>query len=162
MRNILRLAAAAIFLTSLFVTVPAAADAAPKVAVSSVMSPQVTSSCCRLFKNQDTGLWLDDSLGNGLRTYPYNGGVYQQWNITHWNDGTWEMKNLATGRCIDDSFSYGLRPYACNSSKYQSWIWTNWPDGTTEIKNQLTGRCLDNYYELRAVQCDTSTSQSWY
>lgn len=162
MRIILRLAVAVILLASMVVAGSAVANAAPKVAVSAAMSPQATSSCCRLFKNQDTHLWLDDSLEFGLRTFQYNAGIYQQWNITHWNDDTWEMKNLATGRCIDDSFEHGLRPFTCNSSKYQSWIWHNWPDGTTEIKNQLTGRCLDNYYNLRAVQCDTSTSQSWY
>jgi hypothetical protein len=127
-----------------------------------VVSPNVTSSCCRLFENQDTHLRLDDSFEYGLRAYPYNGSNFQRWNVTHWNDNTWEMKNLATGRCIDDSFEYGLRAFPCNSSQYQSWKWHTWNDGTTEIRNQKTDRCLDNYYELRAVQCDTSTSQSWW
>ena len=138
------------------------AGATSLVFTGATSSSAATSSCCRLFENQDTHLRLDDSFEYGLRAFSYNGSDFQKWNITHWNDNTWEMKNLATGRCIDDSFEYGLRAFTCNSSKYQSWIWYTWRDGTTEIRNQKTDRCLDNYYDLRAVQCDKTPAQSWW
>ena len=171
MRKILRLAVAACFLAGLFTAGSAiTANATPtadsatvsKVAISGGLSTQARSWCCRLFKNQATGLWIDDSFEYGLRTFNYNASDFQKWNITDWNDQTHEMKNVATGRCIDDSVEFGLRAFPCNSTKFQSWYWQNWADGTTEFKNQATGRCMDNYYNLRAVQCDTSTSQSWW
>ncbi|HWO66178.1 MAG TPA: RICIN domain-containing protein [Umezawaea sp.] len=170
MGRILRLVIAAGLFASLLITGSAfAATAAPvddgstsaNVAVAAP-SDLDAASCCRLFKNQETNLWLDDSFEYGLRTLQYNGSDFQKWTITHWADNTWELKNLATGRCVDDSVAYGLRPFSCNKSKYQSWFFHNWTDGTTEIKNQITDRCLDNYVALRTTQCTTERAQSWF
>jgi hypothetical protein len=165
MRKVLWAAFVACLLAGLVVvgtTTSASAAPVEKVVASGEMTTQANPWCCRLFKNQDTGLWLDDSFDFGLRTYQYNGSNFQKWQITDWADQTHEMRSVSTGRCIDDSVEYGLRAFDCNKSKYQSWYWHNWPDGTTEFKNQATGRCMDNYFALRATQCDTSTSQSWW
>ncbi|SDM92518.1 hypothetical protein SAMN04488074_12960 [Lentzea albidocapillata subsp. violacea] len=143
MRTRLRFVAAAALIITGLTAVPAQAE---------------TST---FFHNQKTGLYMDDNFQDGLRAFPFNGGVYQKWDPRGWADNTWQLKNRATGRCIDDSIEYGLRAYPCNKSKYQSWYWRIWGDGTYEFKNQQTGRCIDNFGGLTALRCTASETQSW-
>ncbi|MBP2478426.1 hypothetical protein JOF53_007298 [Crossiella equi] len=136
-----------------------AAGLAALLPATAVAGPQGTAQT--FYHNQQTRLYLDDNLQDGLRAFPYNGGIYQQWIETKWQDNTFQFKNRATGRCIEDTPQYGPMAKPCNQSRRQSWYITRWKDLTMEFRNQETGRCLDNYNGLRTGTCDMSTTQSW-
>ncbi|MGZ3144806.1 hypothetical protein ACVDFE_23000 [Lentzea chajnantorensis] len=34
----------------------------------------------QFFRNQKTGLYVDDNFQDGLRAFPFNGGVCQKWD----------------------------------------------------------------------------------
>jgi hypothetical protein len=121
-------------------------------------------------RNRATNYCLDDSLDFGLRTYPCNGGTWQQW--THWTvvppgwiragSKIWNLMNWGTWLCLDDSLDFGLRTYPCNGGTWQMWDPIYSIVGVT-FRNIGTGRCLDDSFGfgLRTHECNQLQWQDW-
>jgi hypothetical protein len=108
-----------------------------------------------------TGRCLDDSYAYGLRSFPCNGLIYQEFNLTQARepyDAT-IFVNAATQRCMDDSYAFGLRSIPCNGSLYQEFVSVLYG----ALRNVETGRCVDDSFGagLRAIPCNQSFYQDW-
>lgn len=80
---------------------------------------KVDGTLYRSIRNKVTNRCVDDSFESGLRSYPCNGGAWQDWRIYGYDKG-YVLKNRATGRCLDDSGA-GLRTWECNGMDFQYW-----------------------------------------
>lgn len=111
------------------------------------------------WQNKGTGRCLDDS-SLGLRTFPCNGLVFQQWRTRQFDFVYIEFYNNNTGRCLDDS-DFGLRTVSCNGGGWQYWVVRNTSSGI-EIQNRYTLRCLDDSGAgLRTYSCNGGIWQRW-
>ncbi|MFD0318092.1 RICIN domain-containing protein [Streptomyces flavalbus] len=139
---------------------PAARDAAP-AADPARGGGQSSPDAGRMFVNRATGACLDDSLDNGLRTYPCNALNYQRWTAATADDGTVRLRNHATGACLDHG-DHGPRPADCGEDPAQRWVVTSLRDHSVEIRNAVTHHCLaDAAAGLRALPCDRTDRQKW-
>lgn len=121
----------------------------------------VSAMSTETYRNEATGECLDD-LGR-LTTYECDGTNEQDWQVTHWNDGTVRFRNMDSGDCLSDSGGT-LGTSDCNSSEAQSFYVRHWDDGTMRFKNESSGQCVKGFSdsEVGSSTCDMSEAQSWY
>jgi hypothetical protein len=84
----------------------------------------VRSGTYRIIRITD-GHCLDSNYQGQVYVLPCNGGNYQNWQLTNYNDGTdgvhtdISLRNAQTGMCLDGNGS-SLYTHACGGS-YQDW-----------------------------------------
>jgi hypothetical protein len=150
------------------------------VAIAAAVSTVVASPASAMwvddhtFRNGETGRCIAyPGWGEGVFASTNCSNQDTDWIITHWNDGTAQLKHyrnqLGTDPiCLDDSYAYGLRAFSCHPgwspySIYQSWYYVGAGEPNFLLKNQATGRCVDDSfaYGLRAFPCNGLTFQQW-
>ena len=152
------------------ISVLAAGALAVTSGVAAHATPGVQADTVENYTNEDSGLRIEDTFAEGVRSSGRPLSNNQRWNVHVWNDGTVQLRNVATGRCLshmgDLTYATG---YACfagsdQRSVQQSWYVTHWSDGTIRFKNQNSNQCLDGFSfgEIAMEPCNTSESQSWY
>jgi hypothetical protein len=114
------------------------------------------------FQSLGTLRCMDDSKSFGFRTYPCNGGIYQNWDVHVFNDGTRRFQNQATGRCLYDGPA-GFSTQFCDSSEYVSWFVSHHHEVRLTFRNQYTGRCIDDSDDsgFRTTGCNGGIYQDW-
>ena len=141
------------------------------VAAQAVPDDQrVQADVVETYTNEASGLRIEDTIAEGVRSSGRPLSNNQRWNVHEWNDGTVQLKNVATGRCLshmgDLTWATGTTCFAGSDprSVQQSWFVTHWADGTIRFRNQNSNQCLDGFSfgEISMEPCNTSESQSWY
>lgn len=118
-----------------------------------------------VLKDQNTGRCLDDSFQYGLRSFPCNGLIFQEFVMTPVAGPGWhnyEIRSNQTNRCVDDSPDFGLRAFDCNGMDFQ--VWFNTQNGNpAPLTNGNTWRCLDDSFDfgLRSFPCNNMDYQYW-
>lgn len=110
--------------------------------------------------NDHTGRCLDASYSFGIRSYPCNGSVYQEWIVFTADGGyTRTLMNNATGWCLVDNAA-GVGGVRCNGQEATNWLFS-W--GNYALQNTVTLRCLDDSfsYGLRTLSCNGLNYQKW-
>ncbi|WP_079252753.1 RICIN domain-containing protein [Streptomyces sp. M1013] len=120
------------------------------------------------FRNQGTQVCLDHNDSDGVRGFGCHYGVWQQWRVHAWGDGTRRFQNVATGKCLHWSKGLGndgVYGATCNSSQNQSWYVDHWSEGSLTFRNQLDARyCLDHNFDdgVHMRECNRGAWQKWY
>jgi hypothetical protein len=118
------------------------------------------------YRNDATGLCLEETAAHTVRTAVCNGSGAQGWSSGP--NGTM-LKNLRTGWCLDYSFQFGLRTLntnGCSNFPYQRWYpyvtYSSVPPHLHLQGGEGWG-CLDDSKEfhLRSFGCNGLSYQSW-
>lgn len=109
---------------------------------------------------------LDYNNNDGARSYPCNGGAWQQWRVHVWGDSTRQFQNVATGKCLTFNPLGGdvIDGFDCSASTIESWFVVPQSNGGIAFRNQETGECLyhGSGYSLHQTSCDAGDpGQTW-
>ncbi|MEU1503202.1 RICIN domain-containing protein [Streptomyces sp. NPDC005732] len=118
------------------------------------------------FYNPTTNGCLDYNRVDGVRSYPCNGGAWQQWRVHVWADNTRQLQNVATGHCLTYNPLGGDTVDAvsvCDASRTQSWYIQYPRIGGIAFQNQAQGTCVSARSGVYLTGCDTNDpAQNWF
>ncbi|MFJ4835274.1 RICIN domain-containing protein [Streptomyces sp. NPDC088747] len=117
------------------------------------------------FRNRANDGCLDYNRADGVRSYPCNGGPWQQWRVHVWADNTRQLQNVATGDCLSYNILGGdtIVGGACDASTLASWYVLRYSNGIA-FQNQYDGDCLSTssgYMHLSGCTVN-DPAQAWF
>ncbi|MET7745519.1 ricin-type beta-trefoil lectin domain protein [Streptomyces sp. NPDC005385] len=127
-------------------------------------SPQADS--VQTFRNPLTNGCLDFNRVDRVRSFPCNGGAWQQWRVHVWADNTRRLQNVATGYCLTYNGLGGDTVDAasvCDASTTESWYIQYPRIGGIAFQNQYQGGCVSATHGVYVTSCDTNDpAQNWF